>query len=241
MQIFRRRRWWHCVNSIYWLTGCQGGSTVTWSGPNQEEVVVCYSICCFGTFDQVVRDMQVAEARIGRLSSSQREFITLQSEKNSLVEMGRKRKRSNEEDALLRRVQIKLKNRRRDMSDYDDRLIIKPKSSAKSGAQRVAKTRASQGKKSDSTGAERQARRRSGWSRQRVEKEMEEDRVRKVSKRAGGLSQARKEDVRVGQRKNKDTAVRRWGSGWWMALHSHMDSCMWRLQGKQNFQMLKDN
>ena len=149
--------------------------------------------------------MQVAEARIGRLSSSQREFITLQSEKNSLVE--RKRKRSNEEDALLRRVQIKLKNRRRDMSDYDDRLIIKPKSSAKSGAQRVAKTRASQGKKSDSTGAERQARRRSGWSRQRVEKEMEEDRVRKVSKRAGGLSQARKEDVRAGQRKNKDTEV----------------------------------
>ena len=70
------------------------------------------SICCFGTFDQVVRDMQVAEARIGRLSSSQREFITLQSEKNSLVE--RKRKRSNEEDALLRRVQIKLMNRRRD-------------------------------------------------------------------------------------------------------------------------------
>ena len=149
--------------------------------------------------------MQVAEARIGRLSSSQREFITLQSEKNSLVE--RKRKRSNEEDALLRRVQIKLKNRRRDMSDYDDRLIIKPKSSAKSGAQRVAKTRASQGKKSDSTGAERQARRRSGWSRQRVEKEMEEDRVSKVSKRAGGLSQARKEDVRAGQRKNKDTEV----------------------------------
>ena len=149
--------------------------------------------------------MQVAEARIGRLSSSQREFITLQSEKNSLVE--RKRKRSNEEDALLRRVQIKLKNRRRDMIDYDDRLIIKPKSSAKSGAQRVAKTRASQGKKSDSTGAERQARRRSGWSRQRVEKEMEEDRVRKVSKRAGGLSQASKEDVRAGQRKNKDTEV----------------------------------
>ena len=165
----------------------------------------CFSICCCGTFDQVVRDLQVAEARIGRLSSSQREFITLQSEKNSLVE--RKRKRSNEEDALLRRVQIKLKNRRRDMSDYDDRLIIKPKSSAKSGAQRVAKTRASQGKKSDSTGAERQARRRSGWSRQRVEKEMEEDRVSKVSKRAGGLSQARKEDVRAGQRKNKDTEV----------------------------------
>ena len=165
------------------------------------------AFCCCGTFDQVVRDLQMVEARIGRLSSSQREFITLQSEKNSLVEMGRKRKRSNEEDALLRRVQIKLKNRRRDMSDYDDRLIIKPKSSAKSGAQRMAKTRATRGKKSDPTGAERQARRKRGRSPERVEKEREDHRVRKVSKRAGGLSQARKEDVRAGQRKNKDTAV----------------------------------
>ena len=92
----------------------------------------------------------MVEARIGRLSSSQREFITLQSEKNSLVEMGRKRKRSNEEDALLRRVQIKLKNRRRDMSDYDDRLLIKPK---------------------PKSGAEREARRRSGRTPGQVEKE----------------------------------------------------------------------
>ena len=165
------------------------------------------AFCCCGTFDQVVRDLQMVEAMIGRLSSSQREFITLQSEKNSLVEMGRKRKRSNEEDALLRRVQIKLKNRRRDMSDYDDRLIIKPKSSAKSGAQRMAKTRATRGKKSDPTGAEREARRKRARSPERVEKEREDHRVRKVSKRAGGLSQARKEDVRAGQRKNKDTAV----------------------------------
>ena len=44
----------------------------------QEEVVDCLSICCFGTFDQVVRDMQVAEARIGRLSSFQREFVPIQ-------------------------------------------------------------------------------------------------------------------------------------------------------------------
>ena len=45
--------------------------------------------------------MQVAEARIGRLSSSQRDFIIIQSEKNSLIELGRKRKRSNEEDTML--------------------------------------------------------------------------------------------------------------------------------------------
>ena len=84
----------------------------------------CFIICCCGTFDQVVRDLQVAEARIGRLSSSQRDFITLQSEKNSLIELGRKRKRSNEEDAVLRRVQIKLMNSKRDMSAYDDRLFF---------------------------------------------------------------------------------------------------------------------
>ena len=165
------------------------------------------AFCCCGTFDQVVRDLQMVEARIGRLSSSQREFITLQSEKNSLVEMGRKRKRSNEEDALLRRVQIKLKNRRRDMSDYDDRLLIKPK--AKSVAERVAETRATRGrgKKRDPSGAERQARRKRARTSDQVEKEKEDERVRLVSKRAGGLSQARKEDVRAGQRKNKDTEV----------------------------------
>ena len=92
------------------------------------------------------------------------------------------------------------------MSDYDDRLLIKPKSSAESGSQRMMKTRATQGKKSNPTGAERQARR-SGRTRQRVEKEREDARVCRVSKRAGGFSQARKENVRAGQRKNKDTAV----------------------------------
>lgn len=134
----------------------------------------------------MVRDLQVAEARIGRLSSSQRNFITIQSEKNSLIELGKKRKRSNEEDALLRSLQIKLMNSKRDMSDYDDRLIIKP--SAKSGA-------------------EREARRKSGRTSDQVEKEREDVRVCKASQRAGGLSQARKEDIRAGQRKNKDTAV----------------------------------
>ena len=147
----------------------------------------------------------MAEARIGRLSSSQREFITLQSEKNSLIE--RKRKRTNEEDALLRRVQIKLKNRRRDMSDYDDRLLIKPK--AKSVAERVAKTRATRGrgKKRDRSGAEREARRKRARTSDQVEKERADSRVGMVAHRAGGLSQSRKEDVRAGQRKNKDTAV----------------------------------
>ena len=130
----------------------------------------------------------MAEARIGRLSSSQRNFITLQSKKNSLVVLGRKRRRSTEEDVVLRRLQDQLKYSKRDMSDYDDRLIIKPKSSAKSGA-------------------ERQARRKSGRTSDQVEKEREDVRVCHVSQRAGGLSQARKEDVRAGRRKNKDTGV----------------------------------
>ena len=130
----------------------------------------------------------MAEARIGRLSSSQRNFITLQSKKNSLVVLGRKRRRSTEEDAVLRRLQDQLKYSKRDMSDYDDRLIIKPKSSAKSGA-------------------EREARRQSERTSDQVEKEKEDKRVGMVSQRAGGLSQARKEDIRAGWRKNKDTAV----------------------------------
>ena len=155
----------------------------------EEEEVDCYKyICCCRTFYQVVKDLQEAEARIGRLSPAQRNFIALQSQKNALVEMGRKRKRSNEEDAVLSRLQKKLFRSKRDMSDYDGRLLIKPKSSAKSGA-------------------EREARRKRGRSSDQVEKEREDHRVRKVAKRAGGLSQARKEDVRAGQRKNKDTEV----------------------------------
>ena len=56
----------------------------------------------------MVRDLQVAETRVGQLSSSQRNFVTLQCKKNSLIEMGRKRKRSNEEETMLKRLQNKL-------------------------------------------------------------------------------------------------------------------------------------
>ena len=129
---------------------------------------------------------QVAEARIGRLSSSQREFTTIRSKKNSLIELDKRR--NGEEDPLLRRLQTKLFHSKRNMSDYNDRLLIKPMSSAKSVAERVTKSRASQGKKSDPTGAEREARRKRGRSRDQVEKEREDERVRKVSERAGGLS-----------------------------------------------------
>ena len=52
------------------------------------------------------------------------------------------------------------------------------------------------------SGAEREARRKSGLSKERAVQ-----RVCMVAHRAGGLSQSRKEDVRAGQRKNKDTAV----------------------------------
>jgi hypothetical protein len=155
----------------------------------------------------VVKDLQEAEARIGNLSPAQRNFIALQSQKNALVEMGRKRKRSNEEETMLTRLQIKLKNSKRDMSDYDERLLIKPKSCAKSGAQRKAKMRESQGKRRDPSGAERQARRKEGRTPKQVEKERNHQRVCMVAKRAGGLSDARKADVKAGRRKNKDTSV----------------------------------
>ena len=56
----------------------------------------------------------MAEARIGRLSSSQREFVTIQCKKNSLIELGKRR--NGEENALLRRLQNKLKHSPRDMS-----------------------------------------------------------------------------------------------------------------------------
>ena len=150
---------------------------------------------------------QVAEARIGRLSSSQREFTTIRSKKNSLIELDKRM--NGEEDPLLRRLQTKLFHSKRNMSDYDDRLLIKPKSSAKSVAERVTKSRATRGrgKKRDRSGAERQARRKRARTSDQVEKEKEDERVRLVSKRAGGLSAARKEDVRAGRKKNKDTAV----------------------------------
>ena len=174
----------------------------------EEEEVDCYKyICCCRTFYQVVKDLQEAEARIGRLSPAQRNFITLQSQKNALVEMGRKRKRSNAEETMLTRLQIKLKNSKRDMSDYDDRLLIKPKSCAKSGAQRMTKLRESQGKRRDPSGAQREARRKEGRTPEQVQKERTDQRVSKVAQRAGGLSQARKEDVRAGRMKNKDTEV----------------------------------
>ena len=172
----------------------------------QEEQVDCYKyICCFSTFYQVVKDLQEAEARIGRLSPAQRNFIALQSQKNALVEIGRKRKRSNEEEAMLRRIQNKLKHSKRDMSDYDERLLIKQK--PKSDAQRKAKMRESQGKRRDPSGAQREARRKEGRTPEKVRKERTDQRVSKVAQRAGGLSQARKEDVRAGRMKNKDTEV----------------------------------
>ena len=64
------------------------------------------------------------------------------------------------------------------MTDYDDRLIIKAKSSAKSGA-------------------EREARRKRERTLGQVEKERADSRVGMVANRAGGLSQARREDVRA--------------------------------------------
>ena len=53
-------------------------------------------------------------------------------------------------------------------------------------------------KKVARTGAEREAKRRSGRTPEQVEKENEEERARLVDKRAGGLAESRKRDVRAG-------------------------------------------
>ena len=79
-------------------------------------------------------DLRLAEEKIGRLSPAQRNFIALQCQKNALVELG-KRKRSNDEEKTLKSLQVKLMHSRRDMKDYDERLLIKPKPKAKSDAE----------------------------------------------------------------------------------------------------------
>ena len=122
----------------------------------------------------------------GQLSHSQRQFVILQSKKNILVSVGKKRKRTSEEDTLLRKLQIKIENGKRDIEDFDKRLIIKLPG------------------KSD---AQRQAKRKEGWTMEQVDQERSVQRVCKVAQRAGGLSIERKADVRAGRRKNKDTAV----------------------------------
>ena len=78
----------------------------------------------------------------GRLSPSQRQFVILQSRKNELVKLGKSRKRSNEEDAMLRKLQDKIKNCRRSLEDFDERLLIKL--NVKSDAERQTKRRAGQ-------------------------------------------------------------------------------------------------
>ena len=65
---------------------------------------------------------QVAEARIGRLFSSQLEFTTIRSKKNSLIELDKKR--NGEEDPLLRRLQTKLFHSKRDMSDVSIDVLL---------------------------------------------------------------------------------------------------------------------
>ena len=71
---------------------------------------------------QVAMALRVAEERIGSLSSSQRQFVILNAKKNVLIETGKKRKRSMEEDDLLKTLQSKTKNSGRDLVGFDQRL-----------------------------------------------------------------------------------------------------------------------
>ena len=121
---------------------------------------------------------------MGSLSSSQRQFVILNAKKNVLVEAGKKRKRSMEEDDLLKTLQNKIKHGKRDMKDFDQRLMIKMPG------------------KSDT---ERKRLRRMKRSEEQVAKENADARVGMVAHRAGGISDARRVGVRAG-RKSKLTS-----------------------------------
>ena len=64
--------------------------------------------------------------RLGReLSASQLDFIKIQHRNNELAAVGKKRKRSTEEDAEFKKLQRKLDNSRRDIEDFNVRLLFK--------------------------------------------------------------------------------------------------------------------
>ena len=115
--------------------------------------------------------------RIGReLSASQLDFIKIQHRKNELAAVGKKRKRSTEEDAEFKKLQRKLDNSRRDMEDFDVRLLFKlpPKSNA-----------------------EKEAKRKKKRTQEVMEKERTIQRVCKVAQRAGGLTEARLPYIKI--------------------------------------------
>lgn len=135
----------------------------------------------------MARALIEAETRIGaQLSPSQRQFVILQSRKNGLVAVGKRRKRTSDEETLLRMLQIKIMNGKTTMKDFDERLLIKLKV------------------KSD---AQRQARRKEGRTMEQVEKDRSGQRVCMVAQRTGGLTDERRSDVRAGRKKNKGTSV----------------------------------
>ena len=123
---------------------------------------------------------------MGSLSSSQRQFVILNAKKNVLVATGTKRKRSMEENVLLKTLQTKIKHGKRDMADFDQRLLIKLPG------------------RSDT---ERKRMRRMMRSEEQVENENADARVGMVAHRAGGISDARRVDVRAGRKKNQGSSV----------------------------------
>ena len=139
----------------------------------------------FNCFNQVARVLIEAETRIGHhLSPSQHQFVILLSKKNELV--NKKRKRTSEEEALLKTLQNKISYSKRNMKDYDERLIVKLPVKA---------------------GAEKESMRKKKRTEEQIEKEKTVQRVCKVAQRAGGLTEARMADLRAGQKKNKGSSV----------------------------------
>ena len=83
--------------------------------------------------------------RLGReLSASQLDFIKIQHRKNELAAVGKKRKRSTEEDAEFKKLQRKLDNSRRDMVDFDVRLLFKPPPQSKAQMEAIRKAKRTQ-------------------------------------------------------------------------------------------------
>ena len=83
--------------------------------------------------------------RLGReLSASQLDFMKIQHRKNELAAVGKKRKRSTEEDAEFKKLQRKLDNSRRDMVDFDVRLLFKPPPQSKAQMEAIRKAKRTQ-------------------------------------------------------------------------------------------------
>ena len=131
--------------------------------------------------------LSMVTTRLGRqLSPAELDFVKAQLESHTLMKV-KPSLRSEEEKAKLKFLLKKINNKKtREFRDCWQLLIEKnpPK-----------------------TNTQKWQERRERLSEEQVRRDREANRVVKVSSRAGGLTEERKEDVRAGQRKNRTTSV----------------------------------